>query len=379
MRGKNRLQVVRIVLVLITIGCILGPIGAVVIMYHNNLVGMVMTPQVKQLLNGNNNNGNNNNNNNNGNNGNNNNNSNNNNNGNNNNNNGNNNNPTSSNPMSSFGGSGQINVTIQENGNQVSDQISETINCVVTQNGNSIQLTLTLEAQSVPSDLQPTFVPNNGYNFNFDGSASPMNSGTQITASSQGGLSPGGPYNINFSGTIDSTQNTLTFTLTSAANAQVIITTPQAISIYNNGNNNNNNGNNSSTPTPSGNNNNNGPNMSLDNAASQIDTSTGQITLVFNVTNTDSQSETISKMSGTAINNNDQTNLGSVKQASSVTIPAGQSAEVKVTGTLTSQGKSDLSGVSSMDIAIENGSMTVNGVSQSGSQTQDLGNISVVS
>ena len=56
MRGKNGLQVVRIVLVLITIGCILGPIGTVVVMYHNNLAGMVVTPQVKQLLNNNSNN-----------------------------------------------------------------------------------------------------------------------------------------------------------------------------------------------------------------------------------------------------------------------------------------------------------------------------------
>jgi len=60
------MQTLRIVLVLISIGCIVGPIGTVVIMYRNNLSQMVITPQIQQLLpsnNNSNNNGNNNNNN----------------------------------------------------------------------------------------------------------------------------------------------------------------------------------------------------------------------------------------------------------------------------------------------------------------------------
>ena len=59
------MQVIKIILVLITVGCIVGPIGTVVIMYRNNLSQMVITPQIQQLTNSGNNNSNNNGNNNN--------------------------------------------------------------------------------------------------------------------------------------------------------------------------------------------------------------------------------------------------------------------------------------------------------------------------
>ena len=62
-------QALKIILVLITIGCIVGPVGAVVIMYRNDLTQMIITPQIQQLThsgdNNSNNDGNNNNNNNN--------------------------------------------------------------------------------------------------------------------------------------------------------------------------------------------------------------------------------------------------------------------------------------------------------------------------
>lgn len=55
-----------VVLLLISIGTIVGPIGAVAIMYRDNLVQLVVPPQISNLINGNNNvmqdNGNNNNN-----------------------------------------------------------------------------------------------------------------------------------------------------------------------------------------------------------------------------------------------------------------------------------------------------------------------------
>jgi hypothetical protein len=145
----------------------------------------------------------------------------------------------------------------------------------------------------------------------------------------------------------------------------------------NNGNNNSNNNNNNNNSSNSNNNNSNGVNV--DNAASQINTATGKITLAFNMTNSNSQSETISKMSGTVIDNKDQTTLGTVNLQSSVTIPAGQSSLVTASGTLTPQGKSDLSGITSVDIELADGTMTANGVSQSQSQPQDMGNINVVS
>ena len=42
-----------VVLVLISIGCILGPFGAVVIMYHGDLTQLVITPEIRDIMNGN--------------------------------------------------------------------------------------------------------------------------------------------------------------------------------------------------------------------------------------------------------------------------------------------------------------------------------------
>lgn len=46
------MQVLSVILVLITIGTIVAPIGAVVVMYHDDLAGLVITPQIKDLMNG---------------------------------------------------------------------------------------------------------------------------------------------------------------------------------------------------------------------------------------------------------------------------------------------------------------------------------------
>ncbi|MGA2386985.1 MAG: hypothetical protein ABSG33_10690 [Candidatus Bathyarchaeia archaeon] len=262
------------------------------------------------------------------------------------------------------------------------------INCPLNQNGNNIQISLDLTPTNVPNDLEPLFSTNNDYTFNFAGTTSSSSSGTQISANDQGGLNPGSiPFNINLSGSIDQAQDTFTFTLATASggNPQVFITTPQAISLYVN-NNNNGNPSNTSSPSssPNGNNNNsNGVNPTLDTSSSQINTATGKITLTFTITNSNSQAAKISKMGGTLIDGKNQVTLGTVSLSSSVTINAGQSSTVVVSGTLTSQGKSDLSnnfaGDTSIDIEISGGSMTINGVAQSNSQTQDLGNINLVS
>jgi len=42
-----------VVLVLISIGTILGPVGAVVIVYHDDLTQLVITPQIRDIMNGN--------------------------------------------------------------------------------------------------------------------------------------------------------------------------------------------------------------------------------------------------------------------------------------------------------------------------------------
>jgi hypothetical protein len=46
------LQAIAIILLLITIGTTVGPVGAVVIMYRDNLPGLVIPPQVQELING---------------------------------------------------------------------------------------------------------------------------------------------------------------------------------------------------------------------------------------------------------------------------------------------------------------------------------------
>jgi hypothetical protein len=47
------MQAIGIILLLVSVGTIVGPIGAVVITYRDNLVQMVITPQVSDIINGN--------------------------------------------------------------------------------------------------------------------------------------------------------------------------------------------------------------------------------------------------------------------------------------------------------------------------------------
>ena len=47
------MQVVSIILVLITIGAVVGPVGAIAIIYRDNLAGLVITPQINDLMHGN--------------------------------------------------------------------------------------------------------------------------------------------------------------------------------------------------------------------------------------------------------------------------------------------------------------------------------------
>ena len=47
------MQLVSIILVLITIGTVVGPVAAVAIIYRDNLGGLVITPQINNLMHGN--------------------------------------------------------------------------------------------------------------------------------------------------------------------------------------------------------------------------------------------------------------------------------------------------------------------------------------
>lgn len=364
----------RLVLVLITIACIAGPIGTVAIIYRNNLSQMVVTPQLQQLFNSNNNSNNNGNNNNY--------------NSNNNNlpnngapNNGgniNNNNPPIIGSMNSFGGSGQFDVTTPNNQNAAGIQAN--INCLVSLNGNNIQLGLDLSPTSVPSSLQSTF-SNTDYLFNFDGTTSGTSSGTQITANAQGSLSSGSTFNLNLSGTIDQAQDTLSFTLTSAQNSQTSITTPQTISLHPNGNNNNSGNNNNGNNSNNNYNNNSGGGVSPVFLSGQVDTVHKTVTLTFSLNNGLSQGTTINSMSGTVEITADQYTIGTVSSNGPITIPAGQSATITVSGALTQNGLNYLSDhyshVASLDVTVVNGQMTENGVTNQGAQSQDLGNIAL--
>ena len=371
------MQILRIVLVLISIGCILGPVGAVMIMYRSNLSQIVLTPQLQQLIHTNNNNSpNDNGNNNNSNNNNDNNNSNNNNLG-----NSNNNNPQVSNPGNSFGGSGQFDVSVSNGGN--TGEISANINCIVSQNGNNIQLSLDLSPTSVPENLQSTF-SNSDIMFNFGGTTSNTDQGTQITANAQGSLSSGSTYNLNLNGTIDQNQDSLQFSITSAPNVQASITTPQAIILYpnsnynnNSNNSNNNNSNNSNENNTTSNNNNSG--VSPVFVSGQINTVQKTITLTFSATSSLSYDTTINSMSGTIETTAGQYSLGTVSLASPVKISSGQTGTLTLSGTLTQDGLNNLnshySQAPSVDVTALNGQMTEDGVTNQGAQSQDLGNI----
>jgi hypothetical protein len=47
------MQVLGIILVLVSVGTMVGPIAAVAVMYSNNLEGLVITPQIKDIMDGN--------------------------------------------------------------------------------------------------------------------------------------------------------------------------------------------------------------------------------------------------------------------------------------------------------------------------------------
>ena len=135
-----------------------------------------------------------------------------------------NNNPSPSNPTGSYGGSGQFDMTFTSNGQTFSGTISANINCQVEQNGNSIQLSLTITPTSVSDGLQQAISIGSAKNdrvFNFAGTTS----GSQLNANAKGTIgsdNSGMTFDLNLSGTID--QNSLVFTLNSASDSQITMT-----------------------------------------------------------------------------------------------------------------------------------------------------------
>lgn len=143
-----------------------------------------------------------------------------------------NNNPSPSNPTGSYGGNGQFDMTFTSNGQTFSGTISANINCQVEQNGNSIQLSMTITPTSVSDSLQQAISIGSAKSdsvFNFAGTTS----GSQLNANAKGTIgsdNSGMTFDLNLSGTID--QNSLVFTLNSASGSQITMSTPQQITLH---------------------------------------------------------------------------------------------------------------------------------------------------
>ncbi len=141
-----------------------------------------------------------------------------------------NNNPPITNPTSQYTSVGsQFSLIIpDQNGGKASGTISANVNCVVQQDGNNIQLDLTVTPTNIPSSLSQVMGSNSPVTFNFAGTTS----GTQINAQAAGyaGSDSSSPtFDLSLSGSIGS--NTLTLTVTSTSNSQLAISTPQPITL----------------------------------------------------------------------------------------------------------------------------------------------------
>jgi hypothetical protein len=140
----------------------------------------------------------------------------------------NNNNPAPTNPTGQFGSSGcQFSVTIPTDGSKASGTIAANVNCAVQQTGNNIQLALTLTPTMIPQSLSQT-MNNSPVTFNFLGTVS----GSQIDAQATGTTGPdnaSATFDFHLNGSISS--NTLTFSITSSANSQLSVSTPQPITL----------------------------------------------------------------------------------------------------------------------------------------------------
>ena len=139
-----------------------------------------------------------------------------------------NNNPAPTNPTGQYSATGaQFSLNIPENGTSAVGNILANVNCVVQQNGNNIQLALTLTPTSIPQSLNQA-VNNSPVTFNFAGTTS----GSQITASASGlagndSMAP--TFNLNLNGSFGS--HSLTLTITPAQDSHLSVSTPQPLNL----------------------------------------------------------------------------------------------------------------------------------------------------
>ena len=142
----------------------------------------------------------------------------------------NNNYPAPTNPTGQYNALGtQLNVNIPENGTQTTGTILATINCVVQQNGNNIQLALTIMPTTVPESLSQA-IGNSPVTFNFAGTTS----GLQINANAAGSTGPDASDSFHFNLNGSFTSNKLTLTITPASDSKLSLSTPQPITLQSN-------------------------------------------------------------------------------------------------------------------------------------------------
>ena len=109
--------------------------------------------------------------------------------------------------------------------------ISVNVDCAVEQNGNNVQLTVTITPTVVPQSLQQDITNGNGVKFNFLGTEFDL----QCNANEQGtigSISQGSSFYLNLSGPFTQIHDTLTLTLTSASDSQISISNSQLIALH---------------------------------------------------------------------------------------------------------------------------------------------------
>ena len=137
-------------------------------------------------------------------------------------------NPPITNPTGHYSSIGsQLYVVTSQNGAQMSGTITASINCLVQQNGNSIQLDMTITPTSVPQSLSQ-LIDSNPVTLNFAGTMSGSKINAQATGTT-GGDNTGPNFSLNLSGSFNA--NTLTITVSPGLNSQISVSTPQPITL----------------------------------------------------------------------------------------------------------------------------------------------------
>jgi hypothetical protein len=138
-----------------------------------------------------------------------------------------NNNPSITSPTSQYSSVGsQFSVSITDQNGKTSGTISADVNCAVQQNGNNIQLDLTITPTTIPQSLSQ-MMDKSPVTLNFVGSIS----GSQINAEATGTTGQNNEANFDFNLNGSFSSNALTLTINSDSNSQISMSTPHSITL----------------------------------------------------------------------------------------------------------------------------------------------------